>query len=152
MMPDARSGDIASAASSRGSRARTVEVDVVTRRVLALIDERYAEPLTLAEVAKRVHRSPAHLTTHHRKQTGRAVIDCLIQRRVDVAKSLLATTELSVAEVGERVGYPEPSVFSRRFRRSEGVSPRQWRERQRGAPKDRSFPATVAGATLRIDS
>lgn len=124
--------------------------DNLSRKVFSLIEKRYAEPLTLTEIAQDVHRSPAYLTTYMRQNTGRSVIDCLITRRMDVAKNLLITTDLSVAEIGERVGYPEPSVFSRQFRRTSGVSPLTWRSQER--PKDWSFTTEAGAATLATDS
>ena len=49
--------------------------------------------------------------------------------RSSVAKSLLSKDVLSIAEVGMRVGYPDPSVFSRTFKRWTGESPRDFRRR-----------------------
>lgn len=133
-------------ALSRYLRKKSTPSDSLSRRVLSLIEERYAEPLTLTQIAESVHRSPAYLTTYLRQNTGRSVVDCLITRRMDVAKDLLITTDLSVADIGERVGYPEPSVFSRQFRRALGVSPLNWRLQER--PKDWSFTTVKDTATL----
>ena len=55
----------------------------------------------------------------------------LDQLRATQAKSALLNGDLSVAQVGASVGYPEPSVFTRAFRRWTGLSPRQYREQAR---------------------
>jgi AraC-like DNA-binding protein len=45
------------------------------------------------------------------------------------ARRLLATTDLRIAEVAERLGYDEPTHFTRAFRRSSGISPQRFRLR-----------------------
>lgn len=132
------------------TRQKLARSDDLSRKVFSLIEKRYAEPLTLTEIARDVHRSPTYLTTYMRQNTGRSVGDCLITRRMDVAKNLLITTDLPVAEVGERVGYPEPSVFSRQFRKSLGVSPLHCRLQQR--PKNWSFTTEADAATVMAGS
>ncbi|MNG41143.1 HTH-type transcriptional activator Btr [compost metagenome] len=44
------------------------------------------------------------------------------------ARKLLRETELSVEEVGGRIGYPDTHYFSRIFRRHEGISPSEYRK------------------------
>ena len=47
------------------------------------------------------------------------------------AKRLLACTDLPVAEIGQRLGFPEPTNFGRFFHREVGASPGTFRGRQR---------------------
>ena len=70
-----------------------------------------------------------HLTTVVRRRTGRTVQEWIIERRMAEARSLLSDTELPVAEIAWRVGMFDPGYFSRQFRRTHGVSPREWRGR-----------------------
>jgi AraC family transcriptional activator of pobA len=62
-----------------------------------------------------------------RRRTGRTVQDWIIERRMAEARSLLAETDLSVAEVARRVGVADAGYFSRLFSRTHGASPRRWR-------------------------
>ena len=95
--------------------------------VFAVIDERHGEPLSLRDVAREVGMTPGHLTTVVRRRTGRTVQEWIIERRMTEARSLLADTDLPVAEVARRVGVTDPGYFSRLFSRAHGASPRQWR-------------------------
>ena len=95
--------------------------------VFAVIDERHGEPLSLRDVAGEVGMTPGHLTTVVRRRTGRTVQDWIIERRMAEARSLLAETDLSVAEVARRVGVTDAGYFSRLFSRTHGASPRTWR-------------------------
>jgi AraC-like DNA-binding protein len=47
--------------------------------------------------------------------------------RYEIARSLLTSTDLDVAEIGATLGYRDPSSFSRAFMRWAGMSPREYR-------------------------
>jgi AraC-like DNA-binding protein len=95
--------------------------------VFELIDRRHPEPLSLRDVARAVGMTPGHLTTIVRRRTGRTVGEWIVERRMSEARSLLAETDLPVAEVARRVGISDPGYFSRLFGRGHGASPREWR-------------------------
>jgi AraC family transcriptional regulator, transcriptional activator of pobA len=95
--------------------------------VFTVIDRRLGEPLSLRDVAHELGMTPGHLTTVVRRRTGRTVQEWIIERRMAEARSLLADTDLPVAEVARRVGMSDPGYFSRQFRRTHGTSPRKWR-------------------------
>jgi AraC-like DNA-binding protein len=85
--------------------------------------------MSLRDVAREVGMTPGHLTTVVRRRTGRTVQEWIIERRMAEARSLLADTDLPVAEIARRVGMSDPGYFSRQFRRTHGTSPRSWRGR-----------------------
>lgn len=95
--------------------------------VFTVIDERYAEPLSLRDVARELGMTPGHLTTVVRRRTGRTVQEWIIERRMAEARGLLDETDLPIAEVARRVGVSDPGYFSRLFSRTHGTSPREWR-------------------------
>ena len=111
--------------------------DPLVAKVLAYIEAHFREPLTLERLAEHVHRSPTHLTTRVREQIGQPVMDYVIGRRMQEAETLLETTNLPVSIIGEAVGYPEPSAFSRQFRKRQGLSPAAWREANSHEPTAR---------------
>lgn len=95
--------------------------------VFEVIDERYTEQLSLRDVAQAVGMTPGYLTTVVRRRTGRTVQDWILRRRMDQARRLLSGTDLPIAEIARRAGFPDPGYFSRQFRRAFGVPPRAWR-------------------------
>lgn len=99
----------------------------VVAEVLAVIERRLAEPLSLREVADELGLTAGHLTTVVRRRTGRTVGDWILDRRMSEARVLLAETDLPIAEVARRVGVPDPGYFARLFGREHGVTPRRWR-------------------------
>lgn len=97
--------------------------------VFDVIDRRHAEQLSLRDVAGELGITPGHLTTVVRRRTGRTVGEWITERRMAEARTLLAETDLPIAEVAGRVGIGDPGYFSRLFGRTHGVSPREWRGR-----------------------
>ncbi len=117
------------------SQASDMTDDKISTRVLDYVSEHYLEPLSLQTIAQKFHRAPAHLTTRFRKATGLPVMECVLEKRMDEAKHLLATTSQTVQKIADHIGYTDVSLFSRQFRRRYGVSPRQWREESRNEKK-----------------
>jgi AraC-like DNA-binding protein len=95
---------------------------------LQLIHARYADPLTLAELAEAAHVSPTHLVHRFTARQGCSPMRHLQAVRLDAARRLLATTDLPVQAVARQVGYADPLYFSRVFRREVGKSPTGFRE------------------------
>jgi AraC family transcriptional regulator, transcriptional activator of pobA len=95
--------------------------------VFDFIERHFHERISLREVATAVNMSSGHLTTVVRRKTGRPVQEWITERRMAQARRLLAETDLTVTEVGRRVGYTDAVYFVRTFRRAHGVTPLQWR-------------------------
>ncbi|WP_181782834.1 helix-turn-helix transcriptional regulator, partial [Pseudonocardia pini] len=103
------------------------QVDPLVARVFAVIEDRFADTLSLRDVAAAVGLTPGHLTTVVGRTTGRTVQQWITERRMREARRLLAETTLTVADVAGRVGYRDPGYFLRRFRTAHGVTPTAWR-------------------------
>lgn len=101
------------------------------KQVFGVIDARFADHLSLADVAQAVHHSPPHLTTTIRRLTGRTVGEWITERRMAEARRLLVHTDCGIAQVATRVGYTDPAHFIRQFRRATGSPPGAWRQSNR---------------------
>jgi transcriptional regulator GlxA family with amidase domain len=85
------------------------------------------EPFDLRRVAAEFSVSPRTLTRRFAAETGQSALRYLQSQRVRRAQHLLATTQQPVAEVARRVGYGDAATFSQLFRRTVGLSPRDYR-------------------------
>lgn len=63
------------------------------------------------------------------RATGQSPMDYVQSLRIEEAKQILETTDLSIEAVAHEVGYEDPSSFSRLFRRKTGITPAQYRKR-----------------------
>jgi AraC family transcriptional regulator len=99
------------------------------RRVLALIHDQLDVNLSLAEMAEAVHLSPYHFLRLFRQSTGLAPHQYVIAQRIEAARCLLLRGELSVAQVAARVGFASQSHLNRHFKRTYGVPPTTFAQR-----------------------
>jgi AraC-like DNA-binding protein len=112
--------------------------------VFALIDTRYAEPLSLRHVARAVGRSASHVTHVVREQTGLTVVEWIVERRLHEARRRLRDTDEQVAIIAERVGFGSVNHFLRQFRKAHGISPNAWRRSLQGSEIDKSVDSLVS--------
>ncbi|MCL1870065.1 MAG: AraC family transcriptional regulator [Promicromonosporaceae bacterium] len=107
--------------------------DPLVRRVLAVVEERFAEPVSTASVARELGYTAGHLTTVMRERTGRTVLDWLTERRMAEARRLLAETDLPLGVIAGRTGFRDAAYLTRRFRTWHGTTPLAWRRGARAA-------------------
>jgi AraC family transcriptional regulator of arabinose operon len=99
--------------------------------MLRLIETRYAEDLSLDDLADCMHVTPQYTCALFRRCFGMRPFEYVAKYRVQRAKELLiADRFMSVSEVGQRVGYPHTSYFIKLFKAQEGMTPNQFRQQQ----------------------
>ena len=88
--------------------------------------------LSINMVCKHLHISPAYLSTVFKKETKHTFMNYLQNIRMEKAKELLRSTDLKAFEISEKIGYSESNYFSYCFKKSEGISPSEYRSGGRG--------------------
>ena len=66
-----------------------------------------------------------------KEQTSLSPGQFIIQKRIDRACEWLLASNFTIKEIGIRLGYPSPYEFSHQFKKISGLSPREYRQRQR---------------------
>ena len=94
---------------------------------LSRIREAYAEPLTLESVARRANISAYYLSHLFQSELGETFVGYLTRTRMEAARGLLERTSLSAQEIAARVGYGDPSYFSKVFKKATGRTPHKYR-------------------------
>ena len=98
------------------------------RAVFEYIDEHLDASPTLEQMAAVAGVSTYHLAHQFKRATGLPPYQYVIMRRVERAEQLLqARTDLSLAEIAARAGFPDQSVFCRHFKRLVGATPGRFR-------------------------
>jgi AraC family transcriptional regulator len=103
-------------------------VDRRIRRSVELMHTQLDQDLTLKALAAASYLSPFHFARLFKKLTGSSPHNYLAGVRATRAQLLLAETDLSIAEVGARVGYLSGSHFTKAFRTATGATPREFRQ------------------------
>lgn len=94
--------------------------------LLGYMEQHYAEPLTIRELARVARMSETSLFRQFRQIMDRSPMDYLIRLRIHKAAQLLRRDQMRVKEASEAVGFSDSNYFSRQFRHVMGVSPRQY--------------------------
>ena len=98
--------------------------------VCRLIAAHYGENIGLEWLAERVGLSANYLSSLFKSEMGQGLTQYLCVYRMEQAKLLLLHTNLRIAEIGERVGYPNTSYFCQQFKRFFGVTANSMRENE----------------------
>ncbi|NMA85253.1 MAG: AraC family transcriptional regulator [Epulopiscium sp.] len=94
--------------------------------ILQWLELHFHEPFRLENLAKELYLSPHRISHLFKEATGTSITQYVTSRRIHEACLLLNSTELSVREIGEKVGYTNCSHFCKMFKRVMGMTPYQF--------------------------
>ncbi|WHY01367.1 AraC family transcriptional regulator [Neobacillus sp. DY30] len=100
----------------------------MTRRVIEYIHSFYNKPINKEELSAKLSVHPSHLSRKFREETKMTLSAFQQMLRINQAKHLLKTENLSVEEIAWTIGYEDPSYFARVFKKETGRTPTQYRE------------------------
>ena len=92
----------------------------------------YHESIQLEDLASMTHLSRFYISHSFKKEIGMSPMEYLIAIRIRESKILLRTTNYSISQVADIVGFTTPTYFSKQFRKSTGISPTDYREQFQG--------------------
>lgn len=95
------------------------------------IDLHYKEPLTLELLAEEAHMNKYYLSHAFKEEYGIPPINYMIDRRISESKYLLTETDLSMSQIARLLGFSSLSYFSQVFRKTQGISPMEYRHNAR---------------------
>lgn len=110
-----------------GRLKELLDSDDIINRVEMYIQEHFRENINREDVAAIAYITPNYLSKQFRIKKGMNLREYINQIRIEEAKRLLLTTNLSVSEVAGLSGYENISYFSTVFRKYTGMSPIDWR-------------------------
>lgn len=91
------------------------------------MQEHLAEEISLSVLAEEFHLNGQYISQLFKNEIGVNFLAYLTNIRMEKAKKLLLTTSLSIAEVSEQSGYGDYRVFTKVFKKNEGITPSQYR-------------------------
>lgn len=105
------------------------QLSPLVRRARQYIHDYYHDPnLTLEAFARTLQVSPVYLSRMLKKELGTSFVGFIMHLRIRRAIQLLNSTELTILEIAEQVGYDSQHYFSTAFKKVMGVSPNQYRK------------------------
>jgi AraC-like DNA-binding protein len=96
--------------------------------LLRFINENLDKELTIEVLAEKYFAHPNHFIRAFKDQTGQTPAKYIKSKRMETAKRLLESTDLSAAEITERIGINDPAHFSRLFKEYYNMPPARYRQ------------------------
>ena len=95
------------------------------------IDTHFKEPITLEKLAEITHVNKYYLAHIFSNDFGVSPINYLIVKRIEESRLLLESTDHSVSQIASFLGFSSQSYFAQAFKKSEGLSPLEYRRQIR---------------------
>lgn len=105
--------------------------DSLISLVKTKIDERYMTyDISLELLSREADVSSYYLSRLFREETGETFMEYLTNLRINKAKELINSTDRTMKDICQSVGYSDPNYFSRMFKKNVGVTPTEYREKK----------------------
>ena len=109
--------------------SRNTEQIRLLSKAMQYVRDRYAENLSLRDVARAAHRNGATLRKLFRDQLGMTLTEYVNKVRVEASEELLKNPNLSLAQIAVQVGFYDQSHFGKVFRNLTGYTPGAYRRK-----------------------
>ncbi|ADL53321.1 AraC family transcriptional regulator [Clostridium cellulovorans] len=103
--------------------------DFYIQQALLFIDKNYTRDLSITEIAEYLKLNRNYMTKIFKEAVGVTPKTYLINYRIRKAAALMNNSYLTISEISTMVGYSDPLLFSRMFKKVIGLSPRAYRNR-----------------------
>lgn len=103
------------------------EEDSTILAIVHYMQENLSEEISLNRLSEKFHLSAQYISQLFKTEVGVNFLTYLTNIRLEHAKKLLLSSALSIAEISQRSGYNDYRVFTKVFKRVEGVTPSQYR-------------------------
>ena len=101
----------------------------IPSRILRYLNEHYREDIVFEEMASRIGISYSYMRRLVKEVTGKSIIDYINALRIQDAKRLLKETDMGIAQIAHEVGYRNIQSLNRFFRKYEGMSPSEYKNK-----------------------
>lgn len=98
------------------------------KSVLEYIEQQYAQPITLQELANVARMNPKYFCRVFKELSGQTPMEYVIRYRIEQAAAMLTATEMPMMDIAMECGFNNFSYFIRTFKRLRGETPKQYRQ------------------------
>ncbi len=99
------------------------------KKLLQYIEDHYADPLSLTDVAEHFHFNPSYLSNYFSTNNKEGFVEYLNKVRIEKASQHLLKDSASISEISGIVGYSDHSYFCKVFKKINGMSPSKFRRK-----------------------
>lgn len=106
--------------------------DSYIHEAITYIEKNFQNDISIEDIAKVLGLNRSYFGKIFKKALGKTPQHFLMQYRMIKAAELIKLSDMSLADIGNAVGYPNPLHFSRAFKTIHGISPREWKKEHKG--------------------
>ena len=99
------------------------------RPVLSYVEEHFAEKIQISDLSQIIHVCDDRLIRLFKEVTGETPIEYIMNLRLEAGIKLLASTDLSIADVAEQTGFGSDTYMTRIFKKKLNITPGKYRHR-----------------------
>ena len=99
----------------------------LVQHIKLYVHENLSGDLSLTRLAEAVRLNPSYLSRYFKNATGKTIGEYIREKRIEKAKDLLRTSELTIQEVADHVGFSSAKYFAGVFKQATGYHPREWK-------------------------
>ncbi|GIO29816.1 MULTISPECIES: AraC family transcriptional regulator [Paenibacillus] len=108
--------------------------EIYVEKVKDFIEINYAQKMTVEDIAQFIGLNRSYLCSLFKQRTNTSIQNYLIRYRINKACEMMENAELSIGDISRSVGYNDPLLFSKVFKKVKGVSPKHYRTTEAAAP------------------
>ncbi|MCD7818331.1 MAG: AraC family transcriptional regulator [Lachnospiraceae bacterium] len=112
------------------SEKRNIHVSTISPKIQTVLDyvkDNITRAITLEELAEVSGYSLSHFKTLFKEEVGTTPNDYILQQKLQLAKHLLVTTDITITELSYSIGFSSSNYFSSVFRKLTGCTPTEYR-------------------------
>lgn len=112
---------------STGETANTGDISGLIPEICTFIKANYNKDISLTLLAEKYSVNPNYLSEVFREKTGVNFRDYLAEARLQVAKELLKSTNMSIKKISHAIGYNSQGYFQKVFKKQYDITPMDYR-------------------------
>ena len=101
--------------------------EIYVEQVQQFVENNYVQKITVGDIAQTIGLNRSYLCSLFNQRMNMSIQEYLIHTRMNKACELMGNVELSIGDISRSVGYTDPLLFSKMFKKVKGESPRNYR-------------------------
>lgn len=110
----------------------TKKMNYYVSQTLEIINKNAHQNISVSSIAEQLAINPSYLSRLFKKDIGSSIKEYINEIRITIGNDLLTSTDYSVHEISERVGFASSQAFAKAFKQSRGLSPTHYRKKSIG--------------------
>lgn len=115
----------------------TKKMNPYVSQTLEIISKNAHQNISVASIADQLSINSSYLSRLFKADIGSSIKEYINEIRLSIGNDLLTTTDYSIHEISERIGFASPQSFAKAFKQSRGISPTLYRKKRVGLGETR---------------